>query len=378
MKRLFLVPTLLWAAAVSAAPLPEPVAIAGHWSLTSPEDVGLATAAFDALEQALDGDDFPGITSVLVARGGRLVYERYRDPDGSDPSLDALRDTRSATKTITGMLVGIAMAQGHIGKIGDPVFPLFDELPGPKANDDPRKSTISFADLLTMSSLLECNDDNPYSNGNEERMYVTAHWTRFVLNLPIKGFAPWMTKPAESPYGRSFSYCTAGVYLLGAAIQKTTGRQLAEFAAEYLERPLGIVSVRWNDSPEGVSVGGGGTRYRSRDLLKLGELLRLGGRWGDQQIVPAKWVEDTLTVQLDARENAEYGYLIWHFPYTVDERTHKVWAMSGNGGNYVYIDPSTDSVAVITSTAYNQRHGHTNTQRMFGEMVLPALLDAEG
>lgn len=377
MKCVKLLSGLIFAASACAADQSQPVSETGQWTQISLADAGLDAASFAALDTALDGEEFPGITSVLVARNGRLIYERYRDADDAGESMQILRDTRSATKTITGMLVGIAMAQGHLGAVDEPIMPLFADL-GVPANADPRKSQTSFKDLLTMSSLLECNDQNQYSSGNEERMYVSENWTKFVLNLPIKGFAPWMTKPADSPYGRSFSYCTAGAFLLGAAVEQATGQKLADFSAEHLERPLGIKTVRWNESAEGVGAGVGGTRYRSRDLAKLGELLRLGGRWGERQILPAKWAKDTLTVQLDARENAEYGYLIWHFPYAVGDRTHKVWAMSGNGGNYVFVDPQTDSVAVITSSAYNQSYAHPNSQKLFGEMVLPALLDAEG
>ncbi len=355
-----------------AATLPEPVDRSGAWTLLTPEQSGVAAEQWAPLRQALDGEEYPGISSVLVARDGHLLYERYRDTDADGDSVALLRDTRSATKTVTGMLVGIAFDQGLFGAVDDPIMPLFADHRA--ANPDPRKAQTSFADLLTMSSLLECNDDNPYSSGNEERMYVTEDWTGFVLDLPIKGFAPWMSKPEDSPYGRSFSYCTAGVYLLGAAVQRVVGENLAEFAAKHLEGPLGIETVRWNQSPLGVGVGGGGTRYRSRDLLRLGELLRLGGRWGEQQVISAKWVEQTLSVQVNARDDADYGYLIWRFNYTVDDQQHRVWAMSGNGGNYVYIHPQSGSVAVITSTAYNQRYAHPNTQKMFAEMVLPVLV----
>ncbi|MCB1627387.1 MAG: beta-lactamase family protein [Xanthomonadales bacterium] len=377
MMRLYPLLSVFLPLAVQAAELPPPVDQAGHWTRVEAIQAGLPAQAWQGLDQALDGEDFPGITSVLVARDGRLLYERYRDPDSDDetPPEQRLRDTRSATKTITGLLVGSAIAQGHIQGAAEPIMPWFKSLGSP-ANPDPRKAAIRFEDLLTMSSLLECNDDNPYSSGNEEWMYVTEHWTRFVLDLPIKGFAPWMRKPQDSPYGRSFSYCTAGVYLLGAAVERATGQPLADFAAEQLERPLGIESVQWNLSPEGVGIGGGGTRYRSRDLLKLAELLRLGGRWGDRQILPQAWVEQTLSVHAQARDDADYGYLLWRFHYTVGEQRLSVWAMSGNGGNYVYIDQQHRSVAVITSTAYNQRYAHPNSQRLFAEQILPQLVAA--
>lgn len=160
---------------------------------------------------------------------------------------------------------------------------------------DPRKLAITLEDLLTMSSLWECNDDNEFSSGNEERMYVTEDWLQFALDLPIKGFAPWMPRPKDSPYGRAFSYCTAGAFTAGAMVERATHRGLAAFAAEVLEKPLGITAVQWNQSPLGIGMGGGGTRYRSRDLAKLGELALDDGRWHGRQVISAAWIKQMLT-----------------------------------------------------------------------------------
>jgi CubicO group peptidase (beta-lactamase class C family) len=338
------------------------------WQVADAAALHWHTDRFGALEAKLADGTYKGITSVLVARDGKLVYETY----AGDGTPERLNDIRSASKSVTALLVGAAIARKAIPGVDARVYDYFPDK-RPWAHPDPRKQAITLEDLLTMSSLWECDDENPFSSGNEERMYVTEDWLQFALDLPIKGFAPWMTRPADSPYGRAFSYCTAGAFTLGALVERATHRPLADFAAEVLERPLGIQAVKWNSSPLGIGMGGGGTRYRSRDLAKLGELALDEGRWQGRQVIPAAWIRAMLTQHAQAREDADYGYLWWRFRFPVRGVEQPVWAMGGNGGNYVFVLPAERLVAVVTSTAYNQRYAHPQSQEIFRDYVLQAL-----
>jgi CubicO group peptidase (beta-lactamase class C family) len=327
----------------------------------------LDTRLLTALGERIQDNSFQRITSVLVMVDGKLVYEGYFN--GADR--ETQHDIRSASKTVTSMLIGQAIARGALPGVNARVFDLF---PGrPVKNPDPRKLQVTVEDLLTMSSLLECDDDNSFSSGNEERMYVTEDWLGFFLDLPIKGFAPWVPKPQDSPYGRSFSYCTAGVFTLGAVLEKATGRTIPDFARETLFAPLGIEKVGWQYSPLGQAQTGGGTRFRSRDLAKLGQLYLDGGRWHGHQVIPEAWVAASTAAHVQATDTDTYGYLWWRRDFMAGDRTFPAFYMSGNGGNKVVVVPSAKLVAVITSTFYNSRGMHQQTDKLLTDHILAAL-----
>ena len=352
----------------SAAPYARPATRDDGWATADARAAGWNVARLGELERAIAANEFPGVTSVVVAQDGKLVYERYFGDGGPE----VLNDTRSATKSITALLIGAAIDRGLIPSAQARVYRYFDDMK-PYAHDSARKQAITLEDLLTMSSAWECDDDNQFSSGNEERMYVSENWTRFALDIPLRGYAPWVTRPEDSPHGRAFSYCTAGSFLLGAVVERVSKQSLAEFSANVLEKPLGITQAHWNRASEGVGMGGGGTRYRSRDLAKIGQMVADGGQWQGKRIISEAWIRQALTVHAQAREDADYGYQFWRFRIGEGAQQTAAWAMSGNGGNYVFIVPERRLVAVITRTSYNQRGVHPQSQTMFGDYLLKAL-----
>jgi CubicO group peptidase (beta-lactamase class C family) len=267
------------------------------------------------------------------------------------------------------MLVGIAIDLGFLPSVEAPVLPYFADM-GPFDHPDPRKEQITVEDVVTMSSLLECDDWNGFSRGNEERMYLVEDWVRFFFDLPIKGFASWQQPPIDSPYGRSFSYCTAGVVALGALLERATGQPLPEFADQHLFQPLGITETGWQWTPTRTAMTGGGLGLRSRDLLKLGRLYLDGGVWAENQVVSEAWIHASTTPKVQINETTEFGYLWWLGSFGADDRRTGAWYMAGAGGSKVVVVPERDLVVVVTSENFGVKGAHDLTDRLITEHVL--------
>lgn len=369
MHRSILLSALLlfaWTNAVAGSYAPPPKLDDG-WDIADAAESGWNLSILAAMEAAIASGAAPDTTSILIARDGKLVYEHYFNSGGRE----VLNNPRSATKSVTALLVGAAIDRGLIAGPQAKAYGFFGDRTW--RNDDPRKRDFTVEDLLTMSSQWECDDENEFSSGHEERMYLSADWTQFALDLPMKGYAPWMQRPADSPHGRAFAYCTANAFLLGAIVERASREPLETFAREALEGPLGIRRSAWVKSSEGVGMGGGGTSYRSRDLAKFGQLLIDRGRWRGKQVVSPAWVRAMTTVHAQAREDADYGYLIWRFRFDTHGRKRDAWAMSGNGGNYVFALPDEKLVVTITRTRYNQRDMHQQSHRLLADYILKAM-----
>jgi CubicO group peptidase (beta-lactamase class C family) len=313
-----------------------------------------APAALDAVLARWDHDEHPDLRAVVIRRHGEIVAERYYN--GETPG--ALHDIRSAGKSITSLLVGIAIDRGLIAGTAARMADLVPAL-GASAIGEARLD-----DLLTMRSGLDADDQLETSPGNEDKLDAAPDPVAFARAVPLR------TRPGER-----YLYSSLTAFLVGLAVEHAAGKPLDDFAAEALFAPLGITAWRWQRDAAGHTKGQGNLSITARDFSKLGELVRQGGSYAGHRVVSERWIRDSLALRVrtsDVDPYADgYGYLWYAKTHRVAGRDLAVSFASGNGGNKIYVVPSQDLVVAITSSAYGRGYGQRRSQA-----ILLAILDA--
>ena len=327
------------------------------WPALAAESAGLDPAPLEAATNAVRSGTYAGVDSMLVVRKGALVHEAYFN----DFTREKRHDLRSATKSITSVLVGIAIGQGYLAGVDQRVVPLLGGEGGMRNVDD-RKRAITIEHLLTMTPGLACDDWDAGSPGNEEKMYRERDWVKFIFDLPM----------IASP-GDRYGYCTGGVVSLGAALAAATGMRADAYAQQVLFGPLGIAAAEWELTPTSAVDTGGHIQLRPRDMAKVGLLFLRKGDWRGQPVVPAAWVERSTSFRVRTTSGEEYGYLWWRRSARRAGATVETFYALGNGGQQIIVAPSLDIVAVFTGSNYNTPAGAQYPQALFDSYVLAAV-----
>lgn len=328
------------------------------WVEAEPAEVAMDGALLQAAAARLDRERGHGIDSMLVVRRGRLVAEHY----WNGQTMASLHDLRSATKSVTSLLVGVARDRGLLDVHGPALPHLARAYPGLAADDAGPPLTLEH--LLTMRSGRACNDRDRRSPGHEDRMYRARDWLRFYLELP----RPHLP-------GTRTQYCTGDVIALGRVLAEATGQPVDVFADEALFAPLGIQAYAWRRFDRGRQIDTGGhLRLRPRAMAKIGQLVLQRGVWDSHDIVSGAWIDVSTAEHTRFHDDQRpYGYLWWRSRYQDGARALDLVYASGNGGQYIFIVPALDLVVVFTGRNYNSPAAG-RPWAILGESIIPAAL----
>lgn len=322
----------------------------------------ISSKQFKKLETLIAHDSLPNTHSVLISRRGKLIYENYFN--GYNAFIP--HDMRSASKSISSTIVGIAKDQSLLKSTTQSIF---DFLPNRyRIYMDTLKSKIDIHSLLTMSSGLDAIDyginANPRSIATEDNYQRTKDWTASILQ------ASMINKPNTKA-----NYGSANPYLLGLAIDTIVEEPLELFIDQHLFQKLGISNYIIQTDINGRPYFAGGMYLTPLDMLRFGELYIGKGRWQDKRILSQKWIYKSL-LNYHSLENVPekngYGYLWWHHNYYLDGQVIRTLEARGAGGQYIFLVPSLEMVTVITSGNY--KNGKTQQpELLFEKYILPYL-----
>ena len=347
----------------------------GNSSAASITGSGIDSSALEKIDPVIRNGTYPNIHSLLIARNGKLVYERYWP--GKDESWgidlgvvnhdkDSLHDIRSISKSIVSSCVGIAVDQGKIKSVDQKVFDFFHEY---EKLDTGLKSELTIKHLLSMSSGLVWNEEVPYDNpeNSEVRMIRSPNPVEYVLSQPM-----------DAQPGTTWKYNGGTTQLLAAIIEKTTGKKIDLFAREYLFQPMGIRRFEWAKYPgTDLPAAASGLRLRSRDLLNFALLYNNKGKWNDKQVVSEKWIEESFRPQVSRPGEGAYGYQFWLWTEKVGNKDIPIVACIGNGDQRIFFDNTHDMVVVITAGNYNKWNIENDASALLRDFVYPALNGGE-
>jgi len=281
------------------------------WITSTPEEQNMSSAILDDMNFYILSEEID-IDSITIIKNGYLVYEEYYkdymvNPDKNFTTTWVLyNDTQkhniwSVTKSITSLLIGIAIDLGFIDNISQTFFEFFPERWN--ASFDARKLDITIENLLRMESgLIGEFSGIPYTTYGYD-------YLQRILSIPL------LHDPGTSYEVTWDSYSNGGVSMLSAIINKTTGRLTWDFAQEYLFDPLGIPreNLHWSQygdiaSNFSMNPGSSGLAMYPQDMAKIGYLCLNNGTWDGTQIVSPEWIEIS---QTDNPGAVVYGYLWW-------------------------------------------------------------------
>ena len=314
------------------------------------------------LERRISKDSLPNTHAVLVSKNGRLIYEKYFD--GYTENIP--HDMRSASKSISSAIVGIALDKALFKSVNQSIFDFLAHKY--QVQKDSLKSKITIQSLLTMSSGLDAIDygsnANPKSPATEENFQRTKDWISSIFS------AAMINQPNTKA-----NYGSANPYLLGIAMDSILTEPLALFMDENLFQKLGVSNYIIQADLNGNPYFGGGMYLTPKDMLKFGELYLNEGQWNSKRILSKSWVKDSFAnyrVLENTKDKNGYGYLWWHHTYEVNGKSIASIEARGAGGQYIFVIPSLKTVVVITSG--NFRNGKTQQPEIIlKNYILPYL-----
>jgi CubicO group peptidase (beta-lactamase class C family) len=313
----------------------------------------------ELMRYILNGNEaVKNVHSVLLVKNGKLVLDEYFYGNHRN----GLHPIASDTKSVTSILVGIAVDRKLIHDLNQMLYEIFPEYKGTRWIDQKYQITLKHA--LTMTGGLDWDEwTHPYwdARNSSYKMERSDSWIKYVLDKEAK----------ESP-GKTFTYNSGLSILLGEIIRKSTGMYADKFAEKYLFGPLGISEYVWYRHDDGTIQTGGGLLLRPRDMAKIGYLMLKKGNWKGMQIVSQKWAQESTKAQVSAGSYG-YGYQWWRGKTIANNQIIDSYWAWGLGGQFIFVFPAIDLVVVFNGKVWKNPDNSKRAFNMLTQYIIPAV-----
>lgn len=335
---------------------------AKQWRTSTPEAQGLKSDVLQAFSDELASGELGYIDDMLIIRNGYLVFSESYENDydslykatntapGQYNYFDTdwhpyyqkgrLHTMQSVSKSITSLLIGIAIDKGQISNENVKIHSFFDDYD--LSDLDERWSKITLKHVLTMTTGITWDESTiPYTDPNNScaGMENSSDWIQFVLN---------QTMSAEP--GQVYVYNSGATMLLAYILEQTTGMEVEDYCYQNLFKPLNIEKYYWKRTPKGLADTEGGLYLLPEDLAKIAYLVLHDGIWKNNQIVSKTWINKSVQRHVNtyypSTRSYRYGYKWWILPYANEENF--AIAGLGLGGQRPIIIPEYGIIAVFT------------------------------
>lgn len=309
----------------------------------TPESQGIASSAILQFVEAAE-KQLHDIHSFMLLRHGKVVAEGWWSPYGRDyPHM-----MFSVSKSFTSTAIGLAVDEGLLS-VDDTVLSFFPE-------DAPTKISRHLG-AMRVRHLLSMSTGHDQDTMDNLRQSPDGNWTKTFFEIPVN----------HQP-GTHFLYNTGASYMLSAIVQKVTGMKLIDYLEPRLFAPLGIKNAWWEESPQGINMGGFGLSIKTEDLARLGQLYLQKGLWNNQRILSEAWVAEATAYHSDNSKNdlidwqQGYGYQFWRCQ-------NNAYRGDGAFGQYCVVMSDQDAVLAITSGL----QGMQKPLDLVWDILLPAM-----
>ena len=324
------------------------------------EDAGFNPDSIDNLYTRIENTEKKDFRGLVVIKDNKIAIEWYFNTFWRNH----IHDIRSAGKSITSLLLGVAINDGIVQNLDQDVYSCFPKEKYPYVHEDYKK--IKIKHLLDMSSGLDADSDDSQTPGNAGQWIGKDEWVNYILSVPM----------IEEP-GKRWVYADINAALIGAIIEEKSGMSLRDFAREKVFDPLSIKEFYWYTNAANQTVAVGTLYLSTLDFAKLGVLVSNNGKWGGEQIIQSDYIKRLLTHKVfDLRDywylTDAYGMLWYKAERTYNGKKFDYLFASGNGGNHLVVVPEENIVIAMTSSAYGQGYPHRRAYAILGK-VLSAL-----